>query len=103
MPCAAAVWVTSVTALDYVGFGLPPGSPSLGELLDQGKRNLQAPWLGITGFLVTSILLSLLVFMGEWLRDPLDPRKTFQGASRFSISAISRLRSGKEARAILPS
>jgi microcin C transport system permease protein len=78
MPFIIAASVTTLTALDYLGFGLPPGSPSLGELLDQGKRNLQAPWLGITGFLVTSVLLSLLVFMGESVRDALDPRKTFQ-------------------------
>jgi microcin C transport system permease protein len=57
---------------------LPPGSPSLGELLAQGKNNLQAPWLGIMGFLVVSVMLSLLVFFGEAVRDAFDPRKTFQ-------------------------
>ena len=61
---------------------MPPGSPSLGELLAQGKDNLQAPWLGITGFLVISMMLSLLIFVGEAVRDALDPRKTF--ASRLS-------------------
>lgn len=78
MPFIVAASVTTLTALDYLGFGLPPGSPSLGELLNQGKQNLQAPWLGITGFLVLAIMLSLLVFIGEAVRDALDPRKTFQ-------------------------
>jgi microcin C transport system permease protein len=78
MPFIVAASVTTLTALDYLGFGLPPGSPSLGELLSQGQQNLQAPWLGITGFLVLSIMLSLLVFIGEAVRDALDPRKTFR-------------------------
>jgi len=69
--------VTTLTALDFLGFGLPPGSPSLGELLQQGKNNLQAPWLGITGFAVVALMLSLLVFIGEAVRDAFDPRKTF--------------------------
>jgi microcin C transport system permease protein len=77
MPFILSGSVTTLTALDFLGFGLPPGSPSLGELLNQGKQNLQAPWLGITGFLVVSIMLSLLVFIGEAVRDSLDPRKTF--------------------------
>ncbi len=70
--------ITTLTSLDFLGFGLPPGSPSLGELLSQGKDNLQAPWLGITGFLVISIMLSLLIFVGEAVRDAFDPRKTFR-------------------------
>jgi microcin C transport system permease protein len=57
---------------------MPPGSPSLGELLQQGKNNLQAPWLGLTGFLVVAAMLSLLVFAGEAIRDAFDPRKTFR-------------------------
>jgi microcin C transport system permease protein len=69
--------ITTLTALDFLGFGLPPGSPSLGELLAQGKNNLTAPWLGICGFLVISIMLSLLIFIGEAVRDAFDPRKTF--------------------------
>jgi microcin C transport system permease protein len=69
--------ITTLTSLDFLGFGLPPGSPSLGELLQQGKNNLQAPWLGITGFAVISIMLSLLIFVGEAVRDAFDPRKTF--------------------------
>ena len=69
--------ITTLTALDYLGFGLPPGSPSLGELLKQGRNNLQAPWLGFTGFFAISIMLSLLVFVGEAVRDAFDPRKTF--------------------------
>ena len=69
--------ITTLTSLDFLGFGLPPGSPSLGELLAQGKKNLEAPWLGITGFLSISIMLSLLIFIGEAVRDAFDPRKTF--------------------------
>ena len=67
--------ITTLTSLDFLGFGLPPGSPSLGELIAQGKNNLQAPWLGITAFLVMSIMLTLLVFIGEACRDAFDPRK----------------------------
>jgi len=70
--------ITTLTSLDFLGFGLPPGSPSLGELLKQGKENIQAPWLGLTGFFVISIMLSLLIFIGEAVRDAFDPRKTFQ-------------------------
>jgi len=69
--------IVSLTSLDFLGLGLPPGSPSLGELLAQGKANLQAPWLGITAFLVLSIMLSLAFFMQEGIRDAFDPRKTF--------------------------
>jgi len=67
--------ITTLTSLDFLGFGLPPGSPSLGEILAQGKANLQAPWLGITGFLVLAVMLSLLIFIGEAVRDAFDPRK----------------------------
>ena len=70
--------ITTLTSLDFLGFGLPPGSASLGELLRQGQRNLNAPWLGITGFLTLSIMLSLLIFIGEATRDAFDPRKTFR-------------------------
>lgn len=77
MPFILSGSVTTLTSLDFLGFGLPPGSPSLGELIAQGKNNLQAPWLGLTGFFVVSIMLSLLVFIGEAVRDSLDPRKTF--------------------------
>ena len=69
--------ITTLTALDFLGLGLPPGSPSLGELLAQGKNNLQAPWLGFSGFLVLALMLSLLVFVGEAVRDAFDPRKSF--------------------------
>lgn len=68
--------VTVLTSLDFLGFGLPPGSPSLGELLNQGKNNLQAPWLAFTGFAILAVMLSLLVFIGEAVRDAFDPRKT---------------------------
>lgn len=70
--------ITTLTALDFLGFGLPPGSPSLGELLAQGKSNLQAPWLGITAFAVLAVMLSLLIFVGEAVRDAFDPRKTMR-------------------------
>ena len=67
--------ITTLTSLDFLGFGLPPGSASLGEILAQGKANLQAPWLGLTGFLVLAVMLSLLIFIGEAVRDAFDPRK----------------------------
>jgi microcin C transport system permease protein len=76
LPFITSGSVVTLTSLDFLGFGLPPGSPSLGELLKQGKDNLQAPWLGITGFFVIAVMLSLLVFIGEALRDAFDPRKT---------------------------
>jgi microcin C transport system permease protein len=69
--------ISTLTSLDFLGVGLPPGSPSLGELLAQGKDNLQAPWLGLTAFFVIAIMLSLLIFIGEAVRDALDPRKSF--------------------------
>lgn len=68
--------ITTLTALDFLGFGLPPGSPSLGELLAQGKANLQAPWLGFAGFATIAVMLSLLIFVGEAVRDAFDPRKS---------------------------
>lgn len=67
--------IGTLTALDFLGFGLPPGSPSLGELVAQGKSNLQAPWLGISAFAVLALMLTLLVFIGEAARDAFDPRK----------------------------
>jgi microcin C transport system permease protein len=70
--------IAALTTLDFLGLGLPPGSPSLGELLLQGKTNTQAPWLGLTAFFSLAFLLSLLIFIGEAVRDALDPRKTFQ-------------------------
>ena len=69
--------ITTLTSLDFLGFGLPPGSASLGELLLQGKANIAAPWLGLTGFAVIAVTLSLLIFIGEAVRDAFDPRKTF--------------------------
>jgi microcin C transport system permease protein len=78
MPFTLAGAITTLTSLDFLGFGLPAGSPSLGELLNQGKANLQAPWLGLSGFFIIAIMLSLLVFVGEAVRDAFDPRKTLQ-------------------------
>ncbi len=75
MPFILSGSITTLTTLDFLGFGLPPGSPSLGELLAQGKANLQAPWLGISGFFVIAIMLTLLVFVFEAVRDAFDPRK----------------------------
>jgi microcin C transport system permease protein len=70
--------ITTLTSLDFLGFGMPPGSASLGELLNQGKNNLHAPWLGLSAFFTLSVMLSLLVFIGEAVRDAFDPRKTFR-------------------------
>lgn len=67
--------IVTLTALDFLGFGLPPGSPSLGELVAQGKENLHAPWLGLTAFISLSVMLTLLIFIGEAVRDAFDPRK----------------------------
>lgn len=67
--------ITTLTSLDFLGFGLPVGSPSLGELLLQGKNNLQAPWLGLSGFFALALLLSLLIFIGEAVRDAFDPSR----------------------------
>ncbi len=77
MPFILGGSITTLTSLDFLGFGLPVGSPSLGELLAQGKANMQAPWLGLSAFLVLSIMFSLLVFIGEGIRDALDPRKVY--------------------------
>jgi microcin C transport system permease protein len=77
LPFILSSSVTTLTALDFLGFGLPPGSPSLGELLAQGKANIQAPWLGLAGFFSVAIMLSLLIFIGEAVRDAFDPRKAF--------------------------
>lgn len=77
MPFILSGSITALTALDFLGFGLPPGSPSLGEMLQQGRNNLQSPWLGMMGFIVLSVMLSLLIFIGEAVRDAFDPRKTF--------------------------
>lgn len=68
--------ITSLTALDFLGFGLPSGSPSLGEMVGQGKNNLHAPWIGISVFIVLAVLLTLLVFIGEAVRDAVDPNRT---------------------------
>lgn len=74
IPFIVTAAITTLTSLDFLGFGLPPGSASLGELVAQGKANLSAPWLGLSAFVVLSLMLTLLVFIGEALRDALDPR-----------------------------
>jgi microcin C transport system permease protein len=78
LPFIVSESVMTLTALDFLGFGLPPGSASLGEMLSQAKGNIQAPWLGFTGFFSVAIMLSLLIFIGEAVRDAFDPRKTFE-------------------------
>ncbi len=78
LPFSLSASVTALSGLDFLGFGLPPGSASLGEMVNQGRNNLQAPWLGITSFLTLGLMLGLLVFVGEAIRDSLDPRKTFR-------------------------
>ncbi len=76
LPFILAGSVTTLTSLDFLGFGLPPGSPSLGNLLNQGKSQLSSPWLGISAFVILFVMLTLLVFIGEAVRDAFDPRKT---------------------------
>jgi hypothetical protein len=90
MPFILSGSIVALTALDFLGLGLPPGSASLGDLLRQGKDNLQAPWLGIAGFVVLALLLSLLVFVGEAVRDAFDPRKNASGTIRGAGEAHSR-------------
>ena len=77
LPFSLSGAVTALTALDFLGFGLPPGSASLGEMVTQGRNNLHAPWLGLTSFFTLGIMLILLIFTGEAVRDAFDPRKTF--------------------------
>jgi|TARA_R110002072_G_scaffold45001_10_gene125414 microcin C transport system permease protein len=90
MPFILSGAVTALTGLDFLGFGLPPGSASLGELLKQGKSNLEAPWLGLTGFLSLAVMLSLLVFIGEAVRDAFDPRKLFNGVKAAETAVRDR-------------
>ncbi len=77
LPFNLSASITALTGLDFLGFGLPPGSPSLGEMVNQGRNNLQAPWLGLTSFLTLAIMLTLLIYTGEAVRDAFDPHKTF--------------------------
>ena len=77
LPFSLSASVTALSGLDFLGFGLPPGSASLGEMVNQGRNNLQAPWLGLTSFITLGLMLGLLVFVGEAIRDALDPRKIF--------------------------
>jgi microcin C transport system permease protein len=87
MPFTLAGSVTILTSLDFLGIGLPPGDASLGDLLAQGKANLQAPWLGLTGFFVIASMLTLLIFIGEAVRDAFDPRKLFAGRAAAETAA----------------
>jgi microcin C transport system permease protein len=89
MPFILQGSIIALTSLDFLGFGLPPGSPSLGEMLRQGKANLQAPWLGISAFVLIALMLSLLVFVGEAVRDAFDPRKAVTGGAPPPESAIA--------------
>ncbi len=83
--------ITSLTALDFLGFGLPIDSPSLGRLLSQAKANLQAPWLGLFVFLTLAMLLTLLIFIGEAVRDALDPRRAIAKSDRSSSDAMTSI------------
>lgn len=76
LPFILTANITALTTLDYLGYGLPAGSPSLGELISQGKGNLDAPWLALAGFFSLTVVLSLLIFIGEALRDAFDPRQS---------------------------
>jgi microcin C transport system permease protein len=78
LPFVITGTISLLAGLDFLGFGLPSSSPSLGELTLQAKQNLQAPWLAFTAFFAFAIMLSLLVFIFEGVRDAFDPRKTFQ-------------------------
>ncbi|MDX1269716.1 MAG: ABC transporter permease, partial [Oceanisphaera sp.] len=77
MPFTLSGSITILTSLDFLGFGMPPGSPSLGLLLAQGKANIQAPWLGFTAFFIVGFMLTTLIFVGEGVRDAFDPRKAY--------------------------
>ena len=77
LPFSLSASVTALSGLDFLGFGLPPGSASLGEMVNQGRNNLQAPWLGLTSFFTLGLMLGLLVFIGEAIRDAMDPRRIF--------------------------
>ena len=78
MPFILTGSITSLTALDFLGYGLPSSYPSLGELTLQGKANLDSPWLGLAAFGVLAVMLSLLMFVGEAVRDAFDPRKVLK-------------------------
>jgi microcin C transport system permease protein len=80
--------IATLAALDLIGYGMPPGSPSLGVLLNEGRINLQAPWLGLTGFFSLAIVLTLVTFLGEAVRDAFDPRR--QGATRPEAKTIRK-------------
>ncbi|WP_180008289.1 MULTISPECIES: ABC transporter permease [unclassified Acinetobacter] len=75
LPFMLTANITALTALDFLGYGLPPDAASLGELLLQGKNNLNAPWLALSGFFTLAIVLSLLIYIGEATRDAFDPRR----------------------------
>lgn len=85
--------ITTLTALDFLGFGLPPGSASLGELLAQGQANVRAPWLGLTGFTTLAVTLVLLIFVGEAVRDAFDPRKLIQREQDAGVFGAAESRS----------
>ena len=75
VPFLLAGGIVALSALDFLGLGLPAGTPSLGELIRQGKENLSAPWIGLTAFFVMTLILSLLLFVGEGVRDAFDPHR----------------------------
>jgi microcin C transport system permease protein len=75
LPFRMSAAILALTSLDFLGLGVPPGTPSLGELLSQGKSNIDAWWISLSTFGVLVVTLMLLTFMGDALRDALDPRK----------------------------
>jgi microcin C transport system permease protein len=79
IPFEMAAAIGSLTSLDFLGLGVPPGTPSLGELLNQGKENLDAWWISLSTFGVLVVMLLLLILIGDALRDALDPRKVLEG------------------------
>ncbi len=89
MPFILSGSIVALTGLDFLGFGLPAGSASLGELLKQGKEFATiAPWLGLTAFITLAVMLSLLVFVGEAVRDAFDPRKMVPGVEAEPTPAV---------------
>src|SRR5690606_1914685 len=90
MPLILNGAITTLTYLDFLGFGLPPGSPSLGEMLSQGQTYLRAPWLGITAFMLLAVTLSLRIFIGGAAWAAYDPRKTFAPRARQRLAATKR-------------
>ena len=91
MPFEMAAAIGALTSLDFLGLGVPPGTPSLGELLNQGKDNLDAWWISLSTFGVLVVMLLLLILIGDALRDALDPRKVLEGDVGIGVSRVTSL------------